>query len=716
MYILCCMLAWISGVTSVSAQINESVYLYRSYNQINDVAVDYPYAWCATRDGVVCWDVEEGTYAIFDESYGLPYGAAMEIVISSEGTVMAALSGSLFYEFVENEWRESPLTNMTELQSVQGLEYDSDEVLYIQVSRDIYRYDGSNVEKLDTGRGIYTIGSDHGVIMVAVRSGCDCSSLPPDFIIVNPETTSFDSSVFDMARDENEDIWLATKVGLVHIDRTTATVYTAEDGFPCEDTNDVYNVAVDDSDSVWLSQPSSGIIRFDGRDFTTYTMAENQQPLAVTCIETYEDMVFAGTTYGLAVYRDGAWTEYRRDDTPILTCTVEIAVDAGGVLWFLGEKNGVKSFDGSSWEWHYLDGYQKDKAVFRTAVSPDGFLLMNMGDILKYNGDTWVEYDFEDADELASFAPFAMDENGFIWTEGVEDGMRCFNGESWVTYDREIPFFSGDVNAILPQAGNILWVATDNGLSRFDGYDWITFTTDYGLSSNNVKDLALDSRGRLWIAMGDDRNGHSGCVAVLDVLDFTVYTKADGLCPGDVEVIHVDAGDTVWAGSSVQVDIGVYDSGISRFDGAAWKTFRSTDGFPSGEILDIEETGSDDLWIATSYGVVRLDKAVFDGSTAVDETETIPSALSIEGSYPNPFNPETTIAFFLPETGHVTFDVYNIAGQKVRTLESGTMSAGHHETVWNGRDDTGTTLASGVYFGVLRQGEIVTSHRMLLMK
>jgi flagellar hook assembly protein FlgD len=84
--------------------------------------------------------------------------------------------------------------------------------------------------------------------------------------------------------------------------------------------------------------------------------------------------------------------------------------------------------------------------------------------------------------------------------------------------------------------------------------------------------------------------------------------------------------------------------------------------------------------------------------------------------YPNPFNPATTIRFILPQASDVTLDIYNAAGQKIRTLATGRMEAGEHNVRWNGLLDSGVSAASGIYFARLRAGNVFTASRMMLVR
>jgi flagellar hook assembly protein FlgD len=68
----------------------------------------------------------------------------------------------------------------------------------------------------------------------------------------------------------------------------------------------------------------------------------------------------------------------------------------------------------------------------------------------------------------------------------------------------------------------------------------------------------------------------------------------------------------------------------------------------------------------------------------------------------------------LPRRAEVTLDIYNAAGQKIRTLATGSMEAGEHNVRWNGLLDSGVSAASGVYFARLKAGNVFTTSRMML--
>ena len=118
----------------------------------------------------------------------------------------------------------------------------------------------------------------------------------------------------------------------------------------------------------------------------------------------------------------------------------------------------------------------------------------------------------------------------------------------------------------------------------------------------------------------------------------------------------------------------------------------------------------------------QLTRAQFNDGRIVGRVEAlatpvaIPASFVLHANYPNPFNPETTIAFDLPQAGNVELQVFDLLGQTVRTLVAQELSAGGHQVVWNGLDASGARVSSGVYFYRLQAGSQVQMRRMLLLK
>ncbi|MCK4653274.1 MAG: T9SS type A sorting domain-containing protein, partial [Candidatus Cloacimonetes bacterium] len=126
--------------------------------------------------------------------------------------------------------------------------------------------------------------------------------------------------------------------------------------------------------------------------------------------------------------------------------------------------------------------------------------------------------------------------------------------------------------------------------------------------------------------------------------------------------------------------------------------------------------------------VIEYQVEVFDGQFTqvmipmieivdVEENTIIPLANYFNlNNYPNPFNPSTTISFDLPKESDVEITVYNIRGQKVKTLTNDHFEKGTHSVVWNGTDTNNKSVASGIYFYKISAGKSSAMKKMLLLK
>lgn len=135
----------------------------------------------------------------------------------------------------------------------------------------------------------------------------------------------------------------------------------------------------------------------------------------------------------------------------------------------------------------------------------------------------------------------------------------------------------------------------------------------------------------------------------------------------------------------------------------------------------------DDAWTPMSStfdaALNRISADVTDGGTYTVRysktsisTETIPSRFALHPNMPNPFNPITRILFDLPARDEVKLEIYDVTGRLVRTLQHGALTAGRHDFVWNGDDQGGRSVASGVYFYKLSTSDKNATRKMLLIR
>ncbi|KAB2878443.1 T9SS type A sorting domain-containing protein [bacterium] len=109
-------------------------------------------------------------------------------------------------------------------------------------------------------------------------------------------------------------------------------------------------------------------------------------------------------------------------------------------------------------------------------------------------------------------------------------------------------------------------------------------------------------------------------------------------------------------------------------------------------------------------------KNAIENKADIYSIRRIPSSIFLYSNYPNPFNPETTIKYDLDRETVVSLKIYNLLGQEVRHLFHGKQGAGQQKVVWDGRDERGNELASGIYIYRLDAGKVSKTKKMILVK
>ncbi|MBI9031751.1 T9SS type A sorting domain-containing protein [bacterium] len=119
---------------------------------------------------------------------------------------------------------------------------------------------------------------------------------------------------------------------------------------------------------------------------------------------------------------------------------------------------------------------------------------------------------------------------------------------------------------------------------------------------------------------------------------------------------------------------------------------------------------------AIKYAVLNVDFSDAPASIENKDNDVAGNNTVLNQNYPNPFNPETTISFITKEAGDVFLDIYNIKGQKVKSLVNEFKEAGNHQVVWNGKDNNNHNVVSGIYLYKIRSGKFSSTRKMILMK
>ena len=303
------------------------------------------------------------------------------------------------------------------------------------------------------------------------------------------------------------------------------------------------------------------------------------------------------------------------------------------------------------------------------------------GDYLKYaywNGETW-EIEIV-SNGLAWGTSLDLDSLDYPCIAYYGDGNNLnyvsWNGTNWDFYNVEN--FGGNVGSIdislkldSQDFPHITYYMFDQTLryARWDGSDWIitTVTGNYGGAYS-------------WLALDNQDFPH------------IVYYQALG---NNWNVWY-----KYWDGSNWHNEV------VNQPLGGGWNCRIALDSQEHPRIAYFNQN-TDDLEYANPIIIVGTEDEI---TTSIDNASVIIS------NYPNPFNPETTINYSLKENAKVSLNIYNIKGQKVKTLVDEQLQQGEHSAIWNGRGSNGNQVSSGIYFYKMKTDNFEKTRKMILIK
>ncbi|MBN1291510.1 MAG: T9SS type A sorting domain-containing protein [Candidatus Latescibacteria bacterium] len=246
----------------------------------------------------------------------------------------------------------------------------------------------------------------------------------------------------------------------------------------------------------------------------------------------------------------------------------------------------------------------------------------------------------------------------------------------------------------------------------FDGSNWRRITDIDDITNNSIVDINIDKKGHVWFAVTNNT------VWCYDGNKWHNHSPENvSIQSSDIEILF-DSNEDTWITHTSE--------GILHYQNGSWisndwlNLYRSYDYTfsPDGKLYSCSQAYDSFM---SSYGGFYypggLQYYTFDTQTKVVEQKTnLPVELSVLIIFPNPFNPSTAISYTLSKAGYTELVIYSISGQKIRTLVDNYQTPGNHSVIWNGRDDNGRAVSSGIYISQLKFGDSIVTGKMLLIK
>ncbi|MCE5250492.1 T9SS type A sorting domain-containing protein [bacterium] len=550
-------------------------------------------------------------------------------------------------------------------------------------------------------------------------------------------------------------IWIGTKIGLYCYDRESVEKLSYSKDNP---EYRVKCIAEGSDGSIWIGTLDDGIFNYKDGSWSHYIPESNGIKYFGTGSLLVDDtgnlwaslvpVNFECNNPNSTLFKFDGETWYSYPDPVTAKLVVKsLTLAPDGTIWAgtynqISDKDaGILQFDGKKWTNHFYSEFIPRNLYIYGLLYHDGSLLLateNEG-LYQYDGTSWshIVSPFTDARSVA------VSSDNKIWVATKEKLYRN-DDSSWKPFTSNMLTDNNIINQIAVGSDGIVWCMTKNGLVRFDGSVWKLQGESDGIPDGVLSTIAADPSGHIWLAwytfISDE------LISGITVYDGEKWTETgipdNSKASTAINKIIFGPEGEPWAVS--------YNE-LFRYDGAKWVK----EPYEYRQIMDITCDSEGYLYIRNEMGVdcyngesrmtyitgidvpnlsflAAGDKGMVFGvmrdgvfarfdpyriPTVVDEPYiTTPGTFPIVGNYPNPFNMSTTVYFELPSETLVDLAIFSVTGQKIRTLVSERKNPGRHVIVWDGRDDFGRNVSSGIYISRLLGGELTASSRMMLLK
>ena len=713
------------------------------HTSIGEIKEIFPHGrdiWCATDGGVAKWNTVTMSYAVFTTVDGVGYNEIKDIAVASDSTVWAATWGGGVSKYDGTAWTTYTSDDGLGEDYISNIRIAPDGTVWAASFRKgISYFDGSGWVTFTTEDGLPSDQNDSlgiapdGTVWASQSVDGEGSLCRFDGIRwqrYEPEEFFPNYGINCIEFDPDGNMWLGinsyipeTKNLIVKIEGDEITTYSIDDGLIVFAAVDI---AFSPDGTVWTAM-SEGINSFDGNQWVTH---RPETIFTTVAVDDYGNL-WTGTwarNNGLIRF-DGTEWEVFRDDFNIAGNNVySMTIDTEGMIW-AGTRYGISRYDGESWyTFTSADGLPYDEVV-KIVADPDGGVWAAMttfenNALAYFNGHSWQTVESESLDG-SYITALEIDKKGTLWIgtlrrveidggKGFDGSVVCFDGETWESYTVDTGSPYNGVTSLSVGPDNTIWAGTQNAVLHYDRSEWTYHFSQPGLPDDEVMAIEATSDGTVYVALG------SYGISRFRNNTWEIFLNEDSdIDPVDtmtrfIGVIEETPDGLIWFADG---------SGVFYFDGVRFGLCTSV----TGEAISMTQsiTATDDMVLfGTEMGVYSysMKPSIFKSAvreeiiTGVDKNDQWykkPVSLAV---FPNPFNSGTEISYTLPHEGAASLYIYNVMGQRIATLVEGMFPAGYHTVSWNGTDDNGTKVSSGIYIARIRQKESIATSRLMLLK
>ena len=412
-----------------------------------------------------------------------------------------------------------------------------------------------------------------------------------------------------LLEDKDGNIWVGTSSGLSRYDGREFIIFTDKDGLANNSVNCIHQ---DGDRNIWVGT-SNGLSRYDGREFANFTDRDGLASNSVNCIHQDRDgNIWIGTSSGLSQYNSEGFTNFTDKDGLAGNDIHCIHQDKNGNLWIGTWHNGLSRYDGKT----FVDFTESDGLAgnYTHCIHQDkdgNIWIGTHNGLSRFHNDSEEFVNFTDEDGLPGNHIWCINEDrdGNIWIGTLGDGVICYDGSEFINFNTEYGLAHNDVFDIIQDREGSLWFACyHGGISRYNPYEISS------ISDESVREVMMqDKKGNLWWGFRNILSQFDGTGVEHYYFEHEIFE------------LFEDSKGQFWVGTD--------GGGIFRYDsskkvqspqtsgnseGVEPQSLTVDDGLANNRVIRIYEDIQGDIWIGTRGGLSRYNGTEFTNFTTSD--------------------------------------------------------------------------------------------------
>lgn len=645
---------------------------YTYNHNVTGIEIEGNNLWISTQGGLIKYNKKTGEKSFYNRANAnLPDNDLVGVCSRDDNTIWVSTS---YYGIGKIEDGKCTAYNMYNSglpfnQHNRFIKKDNTGNIWVASYKWMVCFDGTTWKTWETGSPVSSFSAISGFDidssgLVWVYSTDGIGKIENDiYSLVSDIGSSLNTKIGCVKIDKGQNVWIAIeKQGLYKYDGLKFTHYP--DTISCLQNKIVFDITFDAQNKMWLGT-SGGLVEFSDTSCRVYPAP---QPILTLKAESNNDTIWCGGLGGRLFCFNGIdFREIEIYNSPLTDNIIaQLFVDNNNNKWISTRKNtSVKTNDS------FYEVYDTISSAFASDKDGTTWIAFNSGKnrLLKISqGDTTVfnstNSPFEQSIQINSMV---VDEKNILWIS-TNNGIYTYNGESFNnfnTINSAIP--SNYIGLIIFDHKGNLWGALNapapgnpNGLFRFDGTDWVIWnTTNSEIPTNIVIGMDVDSENKIWFSCMDETRkvgrDFGGGLSSFDGESITTYNiDNSGLLSNSIFDIYVDKNDKIWLATS--------NAGLMSFDKKDnWKSFDVTNsGIAHNWVQYIKQDKDGNLWLGHR-----------NAGISVYQADTLTSSFRIEKAdehmqiFPNPANSVLQVKFPFPDSGNLNAKVYDLKGRLI---------------------------------------------------